>query len=298
MLSSTTERAPKAETRTTDGVLLIDKPAGVTSHDAVAVVRRATRERRIGHAGTLDPFATGLLVMLLGRGTRLVDYIDGEPKVYRATIRFGAETDTDDNTGSIIREAALPDPESVLVATRSLTGDIDQVPPAYSAKKVEGERAYRAARRGTPRELAPVRVHVNSWERLAQTSDTLEARIVCGGGTYIRALARDLGRLTNSAAHLTSLRREASGVFHVRDASTLDAVADGQLTVRPLTTAIPSLPRQTLSDQDLARVLHGNPVAASVEGQRVALVDAADDLIAIARPNGDFLQPTVVLRNA
>jgi len=279
-------------------VLLVDKPAGVTSHDAVAVVRRATRERRVGHAGTLDPFATGLLVMLLGRGTRLVDHIDGEPKVYLATIRFGSETDTDDYTGTVTRTAAAPDQSAVDPATRALTGALDQIPPAYSAKKVGGERAYDAARRGTPRELAPARVQVHSWEILSQTPDAVDVRIVCGGGTYVRALARDLGRLTHSAAHLASLRRTAAGAFDVRDAAPLDRIAAGDFALRPLTSAIPSLPRQTLDTESLRRALHGNAIPATVDGARVALVDDGGDLVAIALRVGDQLQPKVVLKDA
>jgi tRNA pseudouridine55 synthase len=298
LLSSTTAPVRPAGTRTTDGLLLVDKPAGVTSHDAVAVVRRATRERRIGHAGTLDPFATGLLVMLLGRGTRLVDHLDGEPKVYLATIRFGAETDTDDHTGTVTRTAPPPARDAVLPATRFLTGALDQVPPAYSAKKVDGERAYDAARRGVPRELAPARVHVHSWEVLTQTPDTVDVRIVCGGGTYVRALARDLGRLTESAAHLASLRRTTAGAFDVRDAASLDRIETGDFSLRPLTAAIPSLPRQLIAAENLRRVLHGNTIPATVDGLRVALVDADGELIAIALRVGDQLQPKVVLKDA
>jgi tRNA pseudouridine55 synthase len=131
------------------GLVLVDKPAGMTSHDAVAIVRRALKTRRVGHTGTLDPFATGLLVVLVGRGTRLIPYVDGEPKVYEATIRFGAETDTDDLTGDVVREADPPSDVAIAEAIERLTGDIDQVPPAYSAKKVDGVRAYDAARRGS-----------------------------------------------------------------------------------------------------------------------------------------------------
>src|SRR5512142_3439574 len=131
-----------------DGLLLVDKPAGMTSHDGVARARRALGTSRIGHAGTLDPFATGLLVLLVGKATRLLPYLDGEPKVYDATIRFGAETATDDCTGEVVREAPLPAAGAVDVAMQSLTGEIEQRPPAYSAKKVEGRRAYKAARRG------------------------------------------------------------------------------------------------------------------------------------------------------
>ena len=206
-----------------EGLLLVDKPAGVTSHDMVVAARRAYGERSIGHLGTLDPFATGLLIMLLGRATRLATFIDTEPKVYEAAIRFGTETDTDDSTGVVTRSAAFPEAQAVREALRSsLTGEIMQVPPAYSAKSSGGTRAYDAARHGEPLDLPPVAVHVHNWEIRQQLEDLLTAKVTCGGGTYIRALARDLGRATGSAAHLESLRRTRCGHFDVADAASLE----------------------------------------------------------------------------
>jgi tRNA pseudouridine55 synthase len=216
------------------GLLLVDKPAGMTSHDVVQRVRRVYGERSIGHLGTLDPFATGLLVLLLGRATRLATFIEAEPKVYEATIRFGGETDTDDATGTVIRTASVPREADVRSAVKSLTGTISQVPPAYSAKSVDGTRAYDAARRGEPLDLAAVNVTVHGWELGKLTDDSLSAVIICSGGTYIRALARDLGRLTSSAAHLESLRRTRAGAFDVRDAATLESLTDNPARVRAL----------------------------------------------------------------
>jgi tRNA pseudouridine55 synthase len=288
-------------TLTTDvaGLLLVDKPAGITSHDVVSIVRRSVHTRRVGHAGTLDPFATGLLVVLVGRGTRLMPFLDGEPKVYDATITFGAETDTDDETGETTREAPLPTSSAIDEGIARLTGEIMQMPPAYSAKQVGGTRAYVAARRGKQLELVPTRVAVHRWEILSRDDASLSARITCGGGTYIRALARDLGRLAGSAAHLAALRRLKSGVFDVADASTLDDVRAGDVDIRPLRDAIPSLGTRTLTDAELARVLHGNPVideAASLD--RVAMVDDNGELVAIAERSGIELRPKVVLRDA
>lgn len=222
----------------TSGLLLVDKPAGMTSHDVVDVARRAYGERSIGHLGTLDPFATGLLVLLFGRATRLATFIENEPKRYDATIAFGAETDTDDVTGETTATAPRPERERVLAAIAELTGEIDQVPPAYSAKKVAGRVAYDAARDGEPLTLAPARVNVHSWDVRALTPDTLEASISCGGGTYIRALARDLGRITGSAAHLTALRRTRSGAFDVADATPLDALRTSPPPLRRLRIAV------------------------------------------------------------
>ena len=206
----------------------------MTSHAGVQQVRRIYAERSIGHLGTLDPFATGLLVLLLGRATRLANFLDMEPKVYEASITFGAETDTDDSTGTVIRRAPPPAEAAVREAVRSLTGTISQVPPAYSAKSVDGTRAYDAARRGEPLDLQPVDVTVHGWEIQDVDAGSLSAIVTCSGGTYIRALARDLGRLTSSAAHLGALRRIRVGVFDVADAATLDRLADAPPRVRTL----------------------------------------------------------------
>lgn len=207
------------------GLLLIDKPAGMTSHDVVQRVRRVFGERSIGHLGTLDPFATGLLILLLGRATRLATFIDAEPKVYEAVISFGEETDTDDQTGTVIRTADAPSEKDVRKAISCLTGKISQVPPAYSAKSVDGTRAYDAARRGEPLQLPAVEVSVHSWDVGDYRDGKLSAVITCSAGTYIRALARDLGRLTSSAAHLASLRRTRAGNFDVANAATLDTLS-------------------------------------------------------------------------
>ena len=222
----------------TSGLLLVDKPAGMTSHDVVDVARRAYGERSIGHLGTLDPFATGLLVLLFGRATRLATFIENEPKTYDATIAFGAETDTDDVTGAVTSEAALPEREQVLAGIQRLSGEIEQIPPAYSAKKVGGRIAYDAARDGDPLELAPARVVVHEWVVRSLTPHTLDATITCGGGTYIRALARDLGRFAGSAAHLTALRRTRSGDFDVADATSLDALRSGPPPLKRLRIAV------------------------------------------------------------
>lgn len=216
------------------GLLLVDKPAGMTSHDVVQHVRRIYGERSIGHLGTLDPFATGLLVLLIGRATRLATFLDTEPKVYEATIRFGTETDTDDMTGTVIRTAPPPRESDVRSSLKELTGTISQVPPAYSAKSVDGTRAYDAARRGAPLDLPAVDVTVHGWDIRELRGETLSAVVTCSGGTYIRALARDLGRLTSSAAHLDSLRRTRVGGFDVRDAATLETLSADPARVRPL----------------------------------------------------------------
>lgn len=286
--------------RTTDGILLVDKPAGVTSHDVVHTLRRALGDQRIGHAGTLDPFATGLLVLLIGRVTRLAQYVDGDPKVYAASIRFGVETNTDDVTGSSTREGALPDAARVRDAIAALTGDILQMPPDYSAKQMGGKRAYAAARRGTPLELQPARVRVDGWTVHALSPTQMDVTITCGGGTYIRALARDVGRLTGSAAHLLSLRRLSAGPFHVADALPLDTLVQvgARPSLRSALDALQGLAVEPLDAPARARVARGMTVPASVAGERAALVDEARELIAIADRCGVAWQPRVVLRDA
>jgi tRNA pseudouridine55 synthase len=217
-----------------EGLLLLDKPAGMTSHDCVDAVRRSYGERSVGHLGTLDPFATGLLVVLVGRATRLANFIDAEPKTYDATIAFGTETDTDDLTGIATRTAPPPEAAAVGAAIERLTGEIEQVPPDYSAKQVGGRRAHSAARAGAPLALKSVRVRVHEWRIRSLDADRLDATIVCGGGTYVRALARDLGRASNSAAHLTMLRRTRVGQFDVRDATTVEQLRTSPPRLRRL----------------------------------------------------------------
>lgn len=284
-----------------DGVLLVDKPAGGTSHDVVLAARRATGERRIGHAGTLDPFATGLLVLLLGRATRLLPYMNGEPKVYEATIRFGAETDTDDLGGAVVREAPPPGDDAVRAALPALTGIVSQTPPAYSAKRVDGRRAYAAARAGEALELAPVSVRVDRWELLGWRRGgpgdaALDVRVTCGGGTYIRALARDLGRLTGSAAHLSALRRTHSGPFAVSDAASLEALRNGDAHPLPPLAALAGTPVQTISSDEVARVARGIDIPARVPGDVGALVAGESGaLVAVAERRAGRWQPRVVM---
>ena len=286
-----------------DGMLLVDKPAGPTSHDVVAVVRRALGIRRVGHAGTLDPFATGLLVLLVGRATRLLPYIDAEPKEYEATVRFGVATDTDDITGSVITEAPLPTRESAEHAMAALTGALFQLPPAFSAKQVGGRRSYAAARSGERLALQPVPVDVHGWCMRAWRGDEMDVTITCGGGTYVRSLARDLGELAGSAAHLAALRRVRSGPFTVAAAATLDDIAAGGATLLPPIEAVRSMPAQWLGDAALARVVTGRPVEAVVSGERAALVDSSGALVAVAARESDdggagHWHPRLVLRDA
>jgi tRNA pseudouridine55 synthase len=296
MMTTRSRTTRRWRTRPIDALLLVDKPAGITSHDVVSVARRALGERRVGHAGTLDPFATGLLVLLTGRATRVLPYVEGEPKVYEATIRWGAETDSDDATGAVTRESpVVPAREIINAALASLTGRIDQVPPDYSAKQVGGRRAHAAARAGAPLALAAVPVHVHSWVVREHRDGETDVTIVCGGGTYIRALARDLGRAASSAAHLSALRRTRSGPFDVSGATSFADLRDGRAELRSPRDAIPSLPEQRVSADDAARLARGMRVDAGVEGARAALVSEEGALLAIAERSAHQWQPRVVL---
>ncbi len=281
---------------TRDGLLLVDKPAGMTSHDVVLAARRAIGEPRIGHAGTLDPFATGLLVLLLGRATRLLPYMNGEPKRYRATIRFGVESDTDDLEGSPVRTAAPPTRQAVEDAIPTLTGTIQQLPPAFSAKHVGGKRAYDLARAGKAPALEPVPVTVHEWRLGAWHEQDLDVEITCGGGTYIRALARDLGRLTGSAAHLRALRRTAIGPFKVEEAVSVSDLQEQRAPLRPPLEALAGMGTQRLAHADITRVVRGQEVPATVSGNRAALLAAdGETLVALAERRGERWQPRVVM---
>lgn len=206
-----------------DGLLLIDKPAGWTSHDVVAKVRRLLGQRRAGHTGTLDPFATGLLVVCLGQATRLAEYLTAHEKEYVGEAVLGVETETDDSDGKVTRVRPVPElvEAAIQAAAARLTGTILQTPPAFSALKVDGKRAYALAREGRAPELAPRQVEVRLFEVRLIGTDRVRLRVVCGPGTYIRSLARDLGRELGCGAHLASLRRVRSGELHVREAVTM-----------------------------------------------------------------------------
>jgi tRNA pseudouridine55 synthase len=269
----------------------------MTSHDVVASVRRTLGERRAGHTGTLDPFATGLLVVLLGRGTRLARFVEGRDKTYLATARLGVATDTDDVTGTVIggTDRKVPDAE-LDAALRQLTGPQRQRPPAYSAKHVEGRRSYQLARRGEAVELPPVDVMVHELEVLERQGDLISFRTRVSAGTYVRALARDLGDLLGTGAHLTALRRERIGRLDLSGAMPL-AELTGQAPLRPLRDVVPELPAVTLDADAAADVRHGRPVpCADADAPAVALL-AGERLIGIAERTGGVLHPRVMLED-
>lgn len=284
-----------------DGVLVIDKPQGLTSHDVVAVARRALGERRIGHTGTLDPLATGVLPLACGRATRLVRFLTASDKEYQATVRFGMTTDSHDVTGiETSRSGRCPNRDAVTRALASLTGRYLQTPPAFSAKKVAGRRAYDMARRAQRVELSPVPVTVTAAELDAFTGDTAQVRLVCSAGFYVRAFAHSLGELTETGACLQALRRTRSGEFTLDGANTLEQLSSSvpPLTVLPMDRLLAALPAVIVSGESRNRVARGQEVeGASGTAEWVRLIDGDGRLLAMARPGTrpGLLHPAVVL---
>jgi tRNA pseudouridine55 synthase len=291
-----------------DGVLVVDKPAGLTSHDVVAAARRALRERRIGHTGTLDPMATGVLALACGRATRLVRFLTAADKDYDAEIRFGTTTDTYDATGTeTSRSPVRPGREEVLRALASLTGDYLQMPPAYSAKKVGGRRAYEMARRDEPVELVPARVVVTRAELVDFDGETARVALTCSSGFYVRSFAHGLGKLAGGGACLTALRRTRSGEFTLADAVPLADLAGGAPVLDrlvPLGSLLGALPAVTVTPDEHRRISHGQDVRRPMPGLAgpgaepwVRLLDGEGRLLAVATPEpaGDSLHPVVVL---
>lgn len=287
-----------------DGVLVLDKPPGLTSHDVVAAVRRASGERRIGHTGTLDPLATGVLPLACGKATRLVRFLTASDKEYEATIRFGVTTDSYDVTGTeTSRSDRQPDREAVTRAMASLTGSYRQMPPAYSAKKVAGHRAYALARTDKAVTLEAVPVTVARTELLDFAGASARISLTCSAGFYVRTFAHSLGELVGSGACLEALRRTRSGDFTLAEAVTLEDVlmsgSDAFARLVPLNRLLPGFPALQLSPEDRQRVSHGQTVQAAGSGAEwVRLIDPDGHLVALATPAAgrpDSLHPAVVL---
>ncbi|MGH7525836.1 MAG: tRNA pseudouridine(55) synthase TruB [Gemmatimonadales bacterium] len=283
--------------------MLVDKPAGITSHDAVQRVRRALGTRAAGHTGTLDPFATGLLVVLLGRATRLARFVEAQPKTYLATARLGVRTDTDDVTGAVLGAAAAETPVGESVVRQTLAGFAGvqrQRPPVYSAKQVGGARSYRLARRGEAVVLPEVTITVHAIELLWYREPELGFRATVSAGTYLRAIARDLGDRLGVGAHLTALRREAIGPLRIEEAVALDRVAlEAVVPPRRVLSHLPALELDEPARRAVVqgRAVPGGPVRSGDTGAVVALL-AGGELVAVANEADGWLRPTVVLGTA
>ncbi len=281
-----------------DGLLLVDKPEGPTSHDMVTHVRQALGIRRVGHAGTLDPFASGLLLMLVGRATRLAQFLVGLPKEYTGVIELGAATDTEDRSGAVVTTSdtwqTISD-NTLAAAARTLTGKYEQRPPAFSAKKVGGERAYKLAREGRAPTLSAVLVDVKRFDLGERVGPRVPFSTQVTSGTYVRALARDLGERLGCGAHLHALRRIAIGEFRVENALTPEQLPDARAALLAPLEAVRHLPQLSLDDVGRERIAHGQPVEGPpTTGGPVALVANAE-LVAVADAHNGLMKPRVVL---
>lgn len=277
-----------------DGLVLIDKPGGITSHDAVAAVRRALGTRKVGHAGTLDPMATGLLMMGAGRATRLLRFLGDLPKTYEGSMRLGIETDTLDADGVLTREAPVDvTAERLRHAMRDLVGDSLQIPPAYSAVKVGGRKLYEEARAGRPAEAPPRPVHVDVFELTGLEGTDASFRVVCGGGTYVRVLAADVGAALGCGAHLTALRRTAIGPFAAAEAAPPDAPV-----LLPMERTVAHLPRVSLEPDEAVAAGHGRVLGPAGLADPYGVYAPDGRLIGVYRDDRAKARPLVILAPA
>lgn len=249
-----------------DGIILIDKEEGKTSFDVVKAIRRLLKVKKVGHAGTLDPFATGLLIILLGQGTKLSNYLMAGDKAYQATMRLGVETDTQDLTGHVVKSCLVPEfePEFIRKVALRFVGEIEQVPPLFSAVNYRGKRAYELARKGIKMDLQKRRVKVHSLAITSVDLPDVTMKVTCSRGTYVRSLAADLGKELGPGAHLKSLRRLCSGPFSVRDALSLEDVehlSRDRLvpqTIIPLHEALPDMKQAKVDSGMAQRIRNGH----------------------------------------
>ena len=307
-----------------NGLLIVDKPTGPTSHDIVACARRALGLKKVGHLGTLDPLATGVLPLVIGRATRLASLLTGTSKQYCAVIRLGLVTDTYDITGTVVGRVNPPHPETVPPTdsrmrppteeiTRAVTrfvGSYSQVPPPFSAKKVNGVRAYNLARNQRPVKVLPKVVNVDELTILSIDGPLVQCRVVCSAGFYVRSLAHDLGKVLGCGGCLESLRRERHGPFTLQSSMPLDRlIGNGESTAAelvPMHSLLTTIPAVTVSDQGARRAIHGNLLRATdlalgrilppPNAARVRVFDRHERLLAIADRRADgTLHPKIVL---
>jgi|CXWL01.1.fsa_nt_gi tRNA pseudouridine55 synthase len=297
------------------GWLVLDKPLGMTSTKALAIVRRLLNASKAGHAGTLDPLANGVLPLAFGEATKTVPYLVDARKAYRFTVRWGAETSTDDSEGPVTRESASrPTTEEIVRALPQFVGQIMQVPPAFSAIKVDGERAYDLARDGEVVELAPRLTHIHRVELVEEAADSAVFEMTCGKGTYVRAFARDLGRALGSLGHVIALTRLSVGPFDLKAAISLETIeksgTDGaaKRLLMPLATALDDIPGLAVTDQEASSLRLGQAILArgrvSLRAEAVVDGDApsvpvycrsrSGDPVAIAMFERGELRPTRV----
>jgi tRNA pseudouridine55 synthase len=272
------------------GLLNLDKPAGVTSRDVVNRVQRLVKPHKVGHCGTLDPLATGVLVIAIGPATRLVEYVQRMPKTYCGTFLLGRSSDTEDIEGQVVEVPAAPIPteEQLQAALPKFVGTIQQMPPAYSALKVAGQRSYDLARRGKSVDLQPRPAEIYALELIRYEYPELELRIRCGSGTYVRSLGRDLGRALGTEAVMSALRREAIRAFRAEEGLTPDVLTRDVIHQRLLSPrlALGAMPHYVVSAEEQQRLELGQaiPLSADIAADEIAAVSAAGNLVAILAP--------------
>jgi len=288
-----------------NGLLVLDKPSGITSHDVVAIVRRATGEKSIGHLGTLDPMATGVLPLLLGKYTRLAQFFGQAEKHYTGHIRFGFATDTFDSDGapaSDKRPITLSF-EELRTLSQKFHGEMDQLPPIFSAKKINGVPAHKLARSGAEVAVKPARITIHSFELTSLEADTAAFEMSVSAGGYVRSVAHELGQLAGCGAHLSSLRRTRAGAFTLEQAITIDqlksaSIAELEALLPHPRTLLPEMPSVTVDDQLAGRLRNGMQVNLPDFSQAplIKIFTAPTDLLAIGRRiAGTLMQPIVVL---
>ncbi|MCH8977615.1 MAG: tRNA pseudouridine(55) synthase TruB [Armatimonadetes bacterium] len=279
------------------GILLIDKPGGITSHDVVARVRKKLDIRRVGHAGTLDPLATGLLVVAVGPATRFLQYLQQDPKEYVCAFRFGVETDTLDSDGNTVAESEVPDDLAARIEAGlpSFVGEIEQTPPMFSAVKKEGKPLYVYARRGEVVDREPRKIVITEYELLDLDGSDARFRIVCSSGTYVRVLAQDLGARVGCGAHVTAIRRTRVGRFLIEDAVALDEASAADLV--PLCEALEPMPMVQLTDGQVQLVQNGGYVRRDglPSEPMAALTDSDGNVVCIARVVENEAHPKCVI---
>jgi tRNA pseudouridine55 synthase len=287
----------------TDGLVVVDKPGGMTSHDVVARVRRLARTRRVGHGGTLDPMATGVLVVAVGRATRMLTYVSGSAKSYLGTIRLGQSTVTDDAEGEVVAVADVSDvtDQAIQAGLAVLTGEIDQVPSAVSAIKIDGRRAYKRVREGEQVVLAARRVTVSKLDLLAVRRTPgfvdLDVDVSCSSGTYVRAIARDVGVALGVGGHLTALRRTAVAGFTLAEAVTLEELesrAPDVVTMPMAEAASRNFPRRDATAEEARVLSHGGPLAPAGISGPYAVFAPDGSLLAIVSEREARARPEVV----
>lgn len=275
-----------------EGLLLVDKPRDVTSHDVVDMVRRALGTRKVGHAGTLDPMATGLLILGAGRATRLLRFLGALPKTYLGRARLGVETTTLDADGDVTRESPVTATEArVRDAMRALVGESMQSPPAFSAVKVGGRKLYEAARRGEELPAAQRSIRVDRFELLRFVGGDADFEVTCSSGTYVRVLAADVGATLGCGAHLIALRRTRIGPFDVADAVSPEAPGEPL----PIERAVAHLPRVNLEAEEAVAARHGRILGPAGIGGPYAVFDPDDRLVGVYEDDGTRARPQVIL---